>query len=125
MPDINNNDQPIPSQPTYKALTVRDIASLRAAYVKLAENLSSKLTTPTKDAEVKGLKEYIANTMLVHADEFLGAWITLNREYQPMLMGLSGLFARVQDIIRRSEAEANAVSSDTNPVSNTIPLIQP
>jgi hypothetical protein len=115
---------------SYRPLTINQIAQMQAAYIKLGELLSSKLTTPTKDAEMEGLKKFLHNSLLAHADEFLGAWVTLNREYQPLLMAVSGILARVDDIRARTAAAQAAQQTEANSggdsaPSNIIPVGNP
>jgi hypothetical protein len=99
-----NTQTPVSHEP----LKVADVVNLQAAYRQLGELLNQSVVTSNRDADVKGITEYLKNTFLAHADEFIGCWITLNREYQPLLMGVRGLLNRIADIDAAEQANIEA-----------------
>lgn len=93
---------------SYEPLKVADVANMQAAYRQLDTLLNQAVVTPNRDADIKGITEYLKNTFLAHADEFIGCWVTLNREYQPLLMGIRGVLNRISEI---NEAEVAAIEA--------------
>lgn len=79
-------------------LTLAQATQLGGALARLNELRDQKIQTPTAEAEMNGLMEFVANTFLRHADEFIGCWFTIRQEYEPMIRGFSQIFSRVESV---------------------------
>lgn len=54
------------------------------------------IKTPTSDAEVAGLTEYLANRLLEFAPELLGCWFVVRNEYEPLIGTIATVMNRVE-----------------------------
>jgi hypothetical protein len=79
-------------------LTRKDAIELGGALARWHELRNTAIKTPTSDAELKGLTEHIAQTLIQHADEFVGCWFTIRDEYEPVLNLLARVTQRVSHI---------------------------
>lgn len=82
-----------------------------AAFTRFVELREQTVATPTSEAEIRGLAEFLSTFFINHAAEFLGNWITVRTEYQPLVQVLSPLFRRVHGFMNHqaaAQAEAQA-----------------
>lgn len=77
-----------------KRLTPQIIRNLAEARERLADLNSKKIVEKGADQEIAGLVNFIGNTMLDHASEFLGAWQLTHMEYQPLIIAVGKLLMR-------------------------------
>lgn len=56
------------------------------------------IKTPTTDAEIAGLTEFLANQLLTHAPELLGCWYVVRNEYEPLVNVVFNVLGRVDGI---------------------------
>jgi len=88
------------------------------------------IKTPTSDAEIKGLTEFIANTLMTHAHEFVGCWFTVRDEYEPAINLLARVGTRIDHVrqlmeVARQQAEGTTDGKGPEPEpapSNIIPV---
>lgn len=80
------------------SLTRLEVQKIIDAFGKL-NDLSEK----ADEAQIKALQEFVIEKLFTHASEFLGCWIVLQEEYDPLIRGFSGLLARAHQTL----AEAN------------------
>lgn len=92
-------------------LTRQEVVQLGGALQRLEELASYEVKTAAHEAEIRGLHEYLANTFLNHAKEFLGAWFTLRNEYEPLLSVFGTVALRVSNIIAATRANAESAQA--------------
>jgi hypothetical protein len=86
---------PQPQQPTQATpLSNEQVLEMRRAYLRLQELTSSSLTMPGKDEEIENIKHFIGSILVTHASEFIGAWLTMNNEYGPLIAAVSKVLGR-------------------------------
>lgn len=66
-------------------LTKQKVSELAGAFARLQELSQSTISTPTSEAEKKGLTEFVGQILFEHAPEFIGCWFTVRQEYEPLL----------------------------------------
>lgn len=108
-------------------LSVNDIHNMQVAMHKIKKLRSQSVVTPNLESEITGLTQFIVKTFLQHADEFVGTWIVMNTEYEPLLQGVRRMFSRIEDInaseraararavsehLKQSEADSKATGSE-------------
>lgn len=98
------------------SLDFKVFAEIAGALARLKELSKSALSSPTADAEIKGLNEYLVRSFLQYGEEFLGCWITIRREYEPALKALASVAHRVRGIlgaeVRNEVVQENDMSVD-------------
>lgn len=105
-----NPENTAPNKPKETApLTMQNIHAIGGAYHRLLELKSQSVVTPTTEAEVKGLLEFLANELISHADELVACWVILHTEYQPMLNLFATVGARISGIKAQREAKINEI----------------
>lgn len=75
-------------------LTPEEAQQLMQAIKRYSELQDQKIITPKAEAERAGLLQHLQTQLVVHSSEFLGCWIAVTREYQPLVMALRGIFSR-------------------------------
>jgi hypothetical protein len=80
-------------------LTRSDVQQLADAYRRYAELSTQTLQTPNKDSELAGLRAYLTEKLFTHASEFIGCWIVLDTEYQPLINGFVALQSRANAVL--------------------------
>jgi len=123
---VNLNGRPVSSESDNKSesggaqvklvqLSREEAIQLGGALQRLRQLSSLEVKTAAHEAEIRGTHEYLANTLLNHAEEFLGAWFTLRNEYQPLLSAIGTIGVRVSNIIAATNArilESQSTSPD-------------
>jgi hypothetical protein len=85
--------------PKLKRLTPQAIRDLTEAHQRLIALSSKAIVEKNDDKEVAGLANYIGNTMLEHAPEFIGAWQVAQGEYQPLVLAVGKLLMRASAVM--------------------------
>lgn len=108
-------------------LTRKDAIELGGALARWHELRNSTIKTPTSDAELKGLTEHIATTLVEHADEFVGCWFTIRDEYEPVLNLLARVTQRVSHINAQQYAAfaAQSKAETSEEIGNKIVSLNP
>lgn len=110
-----NPENTAPNKPKETALlTMQNIHAIGGAYHRLLELKSQSVVTPTTEAEVRGLLEYLANELISHADELIACYVAVKLEYEPMLNIFASVGNRVSGI---QHARAQIVKRQT-PLTN-------
>lgn len=103
-------------------ITPKELDEVAGAYTRWVELRAQQIQTPTTDAEIKGLSEFLADKLLTHASEFIGSLYVLKREYEPLL----GLLAQLSRRVIAQVTQPPAVAATPAPeASNVTPLVQP
>lgn len=109
-------------------LTEAKASEIAGAIQRLNELGDSTIINPATEAEVKGLRNYLANTLPQYANELLGCWFVMHNEYEPLIQGFAGLFGRATALLHRNQP-GPAVQTDkpeTPPAAevpdNVVPL---
>lgn len=118
------------SDPTQKLSRItREVFDRMAhSYTRLQELNEMAIKTPNHEAEAKGIVEFLAETFLAHAPEFLGTWTVVRDEYEPLVIAISRSFDRVHGIsfARQMRQQKAASVAEVAPApANVTPLIQP
>jgi hypothetical protein len=107
-------------------LTADEAMKLGGAYQRFSELRGLVVQTPTSEAELKGLTEYLATTLIDHASEFIGCWFAVRNEYEPILGLLARIGERVSGIhaqnAAKHQAQSQAATADSAEPSNIITL---
>jgi hypothetical protein len=99
---------------THQPLTVDEANKLGGAMHDLAI-LSGKAIVEKDDAAKKrALLSYLQDSLLLHAEEFLAAWFTMEQEYKPMLQAQATVMGHVLTIIQRRQQIQVAQQTATN-----------
>ncbi len=88
-------------------LTHAEGTQLGEVYARWVELRNQSIKTPTSAAEIKGCAEFLGNTLVAHASEFIGCWMAVRNEYEPMLGLLSRVSQRIAGI-NKQQADARA-----------------
>ena len=111
--DLNKGSQPKEHIP--QPLTIDVARKLAGALARVNELGATAIQTPTIEAEMRGLTEFIANILRDHADEFVSCWFTIQQEYGPLVRAAAVLFRRAADVNNQArqleQAHAEAVAA--------------
>lgn len=124
----NSTEQP--AQAESPRLTHQQVEEIAQQYARFLDLKEQRIKTPTLEAELTGIMEYLANTFLNHAPEFIGCWNVVRTEYEPICVNLASLFSRVQAIrvnavAQMKAAEARLKAQQAEPPANVTNLVQP
>lgn len=95
----NENQQPVLTD-----LKVQQLINSIARYRELSE---SKIINPHSEIEIAGLKNFFADLMLNHGSEFVGCWVAIRTEYEPMIQVAARAFERITAINAKRNTNAN------------------
>lgn len=96
------------STPT-ETLSPEIVQQLIQAQVRLAElGGASQIINPRNEAEIVGLKKFIGETMTQHSSEFIGCWVAIRQEYEPMIQLIERVTNRVFSIRQQQRSLATA-----------------
>ena len=111
----NNKDTNQQAQKGPKLFTRNEAETLGNAVARWHELRDNIIKTPTSDAELKGLTEFIATQAVEHIDELIGCWFTIRDEYEPILNLISRVGQRVNSINAQYYARMQAAYAAANP----------
>lgn len=96
----------MPIEPLKQAapLTPQQMTQISEAYTRFLELRQQTIVTPTTSAELKGLSEFLAQSLIDHAGEFIGCWFAIRNEYEPII----GLITRVSQRVIGLNAQQHA-----------------
>lgn len=97
------------------ALTVEVAQSIGQALARLQEIGNSVIIDPKHEAEVKGIRAYLASTVPQHANELLACWFAVHNEYEPLINGFVGLLTRANAVIGARQQQIQAAAQATAP----------
>jgi hypothetical protein len=103
-----DNDAQQAVQPA--SLSRQRFNEIAGALARLAEINENTILSPTVEAELKGVREFLTNAFVQHGSEFLGAWNTLKEEYQPLLRAFAIVTSRVSGILIETERHRAAAA---------------
>lgn len=109
--NVNEDKQ---AQENNKPLTMSGVNSLGGALHRLHELKAQSVLTPTLEAEVRGLIEFLSAGLIEHADELIACWVIMHTEYQPILNLLASVGSRVSGIQAQREIRS-AKANETVP----------
>lgn len=101
-------------QEQFEPLSPQVARRIAHAVARLHELEDQKIATPTSDAEIKGLREFVNNSFQRYAPELLGAYFTVKGEYEVLVNVLAVVFRRVdgfRDQMRFQEAAQRAAQA--------------
>lgn len=118
---MSNNKIPAQRQ----TLDMQLASQIAGALQRINELSQLSVQLPAHVAEIKGNHEFLANTLIQHADELLGCWFTVRREYEPLIRAFSTVAFRVSGVLAKTaapEPEVGEAPVDSQPPSNVIQL---
>jgi hypothetical protein len=62
-----------------------------------------KIVEKDDDAKRATLTTFITQAMFANAPELMGTWVAMKAEYEPLILGFSGMMARVNNILFERE----------------------
>ena len=79
-----------------ETLTPETVQRLIEAQARLRElGGESTIINPRNEAEIVGLKKFIGETMSAYANEFIGCWVAVRQEYEPLIQTLERIGNRI------------------------------
>jgi hypothetical protein len=93
------------------ALTPEKAQSISAALQRYSELGSSRIIDPRNEAELTGLKNFFSNVLIEHGREFMGCWLAIRQEYEPLVQVIERIATRIS-AINRSRTSAQAAESN-------------
>src|ERR1700741_1714538 len=111
----SENTTPAKSAAKTPRLSREEAIQLGGALQRLRQLSTLEVKTAAHEAEIRGTHEYLANTLLNHAEEFLGGCFRLRNEYEPLLNSIGTIGVRISNIIAATNArilESQATSTD-------------
>jgi hypothetical protein len=121
---------PTPALPQVPRISFEQFDKIAGAYTRLLELREQTIHNPNRDAEIKGLVEYLAEEFVTHAQEFLGVWHVVRTEYEPLVNCLAQMHPRLVAISQQRQAAqiaqlaAKNTGTEEKP-ANVTTLIQP
>lgn len=107
------------TQPAQQAgLTMDQFTELAGAVNRMQELQDYSILTKEKEAEKRALEGYLIQSFVRFAPELLGSWLTVNREYRPIMQAFALVLERSQDILgvkrqyQAAAAQAQSVSQE-------------
>ena len=91
-------DQETPPVEEPTRLTSEGAQRLAGALAQLEEVRGRKIVQPGDDKIIKGLETFITNNFLKYANDFLGAWFTVQTEYNPLVLSIARVLRRTDGI---------------------------
>jgi hypothetical protein len=82
-------------------LTFKQAEELGGALARLAELGESKIVTKEIETERAALQRFVATTATEHITDLLGAWFTVRRQYEPLLLTIAGIAKQVGGILQQ------------------------
>jgi hypothetical protein len=106
---MNNNEKQNKFQPVTREL----VGGMLAAIQRINAIHASPLKKVTDDAELESATTYLAQNFLQHAGEFLGTWITVANEYEPLVSAWATFNARTAGYSAVRQKQQNAAIGST------------
>lgn len=85
-------------EPRILPLTKEKAARMAHAIRRLKILQASKIATANKDAELRGIQTMLLTELPKHADELLGCWFAIHREYEPLVESAAALIRRANQV---------------------------
>lgn len=86
------------------------VAQMAGAMHRFNELNAQTVDTPNRSSEMKGIMDFLANSFLAHREEFIGCWLAMHNEYDPLIKGFAALIgrasARNNQIMQQAEKQA-------------------
>lgn len=98
-------------------LTSEEFEKIAGALHRLNEIKTSTIIDPKYAAEAEGLIEFLADQFISHGPEFLGCWMAVKHEYEPLINLVAGVQHRVQGVIRQAALRNAKLEQTTDATS--------
>ena len=66
---------------------------------------SSTIINPRDEAELTGLKNFFSTAMVEHGSEFMGCWMAVRTEYEPLVQVIERIASRIGSISANRKAQ--------------------
>lgn len=106
--------------PPIQPVTRQEIEQMSLQYGRLLDLRDQTIVNPNRDAEIKGIIEYLSQMFIDHASEFIGCQVAIRDEYEPWLN---------LQVVQRERMNAIAGQrlalreSQVPPPANVVPLV--
>ena len=104
-------------------LNLDEANKLGGAVHELALLAEKQIVEKDDAAKKRALQSYLQDNLMLHCEELLAAWFTMEQEYKPMLQAQATVMGHVLTIIQRrqqiQEAAAQPAAVPDNVVSIT------
>jgi hypothetical protein len=107
------------NQNQFKPVTHELINNMLAAIRRINSIHTAEIKRPTDDSELEQATTYLAQNFLAHAGEFLGTWITVANEYEPLVASWASFNARTAGYAAQKQAAATK-AAESNQAANKI-----
>jgi len=94
-------DKPQKARPQ-PGLTIEDVLPLRKAVIRLRQLKDQSIATPTSDAEINGLQNFLAGALMANADEFIGTWLVCTTEYMALVKAWTAFNSRCAGLMQQA-----------------------
>lgn len=81
--------------PKPNLVTLELFEQMGGALAELTDLGTKRILEQGDAAKRRALTQFLGDQFLAHADEFLGSWLVVNREYKPLIGTLTALFDRI------------------------------
>jgi hypothetical protein len=103
MSDTTNIDERASLPQQRETLSPEVVQKLIMARARLAElGGDSPIINPRNEAEIAGLKKFLAETLTAHSDELIGCWVAVRQEYEPLVQTIERIANRVFSVRKAS-----------------------
>ena len=79
-------------------LTPERANEIGRALQRFAEIGNTKIINPRDEAELNGLKKFFSDVMVAHGSEFMGCWMAIRTEYEPLVQVIERISTRIRAI---------------------------
>jgi len=87
-----------------KLLTEQLATEIGGALQRIEELSTKKIIESSDAAERRGLEQFLQRVLVEHAMDLLSCWFTMQRQYKPLIQGVTSLLAHANAAIERSKA---------------------
>jgi len=99
------------TKPAIQPLTREFFAQIVQSYHRLIGLMNATIKQPNDDAEITGLRTFLARAFLTHGAEFLNAWLIVADEYTPLVNSFASLQQRAGNYLAMRQAQFNAAQA--------------
>jgi hypothetical protein len=97
------------SEIQFEPLTPQKATQISVALNRFREIGANKIINPRDEAELTGLRNFFSQVMIDHGSEFMGCFIAVRNEYEPLIQIIDHVTTRIQGI-RQSRALQQAAA---------------
>lgn len=100
-------------------LTEQIVTELGGALERLQALGEAKIFTTEQAAEKRGLEAFVQRALSEHAQELLGAWLTVQKQYVPLVRGFAFLMMNATNLLQPPPPATSATEEKKEPSNGT------